>query len=174
MSVPRPVQPHIVMSKFLKKTDLYNERLARIKAAADKNKRGVIPLIVAGLIALAVLVGGGIAALVATGNSGQVATCVESLANSDPAALGSFVAGLSTNVEADAETAIAALGPDLAKCLLQDLLSDAEVLIAQKAAAKANKPAAPAAQLKVNAQYLLLKHGWSSAPAGTSGGTTGK
>lgn len=189
MSVKRPpwsVTPNVPLQR--KKDTLYAARLERLRTAKEKNdakkaanakpaQKGVIPLIVAGIVALALLIGGGIAALVATGNSPQALGCVENTINGNPAAVGTLVAGLSTNVEQDAENAITALGPSLAKCLLLDLWNDGSADLAAKAALKqTNIPVAPAAQLKANAIFLTIKHGWAT-PAGplpsTSGGSTG-
>ena len=121
---------------------------------------GIIPLIVAGLIALGVVIVGGITALVATGNAKQVLTCVEQTANDNAAGLGQLVSGLSTNAAADIESAVQTLGPELAKCVLLSLYDDAQVAIAAKAAIKQGRPVASAATIKAAAQVECVKRGF--------------
>jgi hypothetical protein len=146
-------------------------------------KRGVVPLIVVGLIALGIAIAGGIAALVATGNSGQVLSCVESAVNGNPAAVGTLVTGLSNQSSTTVESGLEALGPGLAKCVLTSLWDDAQIAIASKAAAKqASATVAPVAQIKAQVQIECVKRGWypagtiseptTSSSGSTSGGST--
>src|ERR1700722_6654286 len=118
----------------------------------SKSTRGVVPLIVIVAIVVGVLIAGGTAALVATGNGQQALSCLETTINSNPAAVGALVSGLSTNVEADGEaalTATEALEPGLGKCILLALWDDTQAQLAHNAALKAGAPlVAPAAQLK--------------------------
>lgn len=136
--------------------------------------RGLATLVVLLIIGGVALVGG-LAALVATGNGSQALSCVEQAVNANPAGVGALVSGLSTNAEADIQSALTNLGPDIGKCVLTDLWTDAGAALARNAALKANaKAVAPVPAIQNAAQVECVKRGWfpAGALAGTTGGST--